>query len=373
MKVIEKFEVPFLQILDESGKIIDKKEMPKISNENLKKMYYLMILARAFDAQAIAMQRQGRIYTYASLRGQEAAQVGSAFAMSKSDIAFPSFREHAVVLTRGGTMEGLLLYHKGDERGACAKNVNVFTPAIPVASQIPHAAGAGMAFAHRKEKRAVIGYFGDGATSKGDFHEALNFAGDFKAHTVFLCQNNQWAISLPVAQQTAAQTIAQKAISYGIKGIRVDGNDLFAVYAATKQALKDAYEGKPTLIECLTYRLNDHTTSDDASKYRSATEVKKHEKSEPIARLKTYMLKEKIMTKAEDTKLQTQAKKAVSDAVKKFEAIKPYPPEDIIKYLYAELPQELQSELEEIKANSQPPQQAAPAKTTQESPSQSKN
>jgi pyruvate dehydrogenase E1 component alpha subunit len=208
-----------------------------------------------------------------------------------------------------------------------------------------------MALAYKGKKAATMVYFGDGATSKGDFHEAMNFAGAFKAHTVFLCQNNQWAISLPFAQQTAAETIAQKAIAYGFKGIRVDGNDIFAVYKATKEALAEAYKGNPTLIECLTYRMGDHTTSDDAGKYRSAAEVKKHEKFEPISRLRNYMIKEKIMTAAADKKLLAQAEKDVDAAVKKFEAIQPYAPEDIMNYLYQELPSELQEELEEIKAD----------------------
>lgn len=353
MKIIEKFEVPFLRILDENGKVIDKDEMPKLSDEDIKKIYYLMILSRTFDKRAVALQREGRIYTYAPLKGQEAAQIGSAFAMSKNDLAFPSFREHGVILTRGGRMESIFLYHKGDERGSCAKGVNVFAPSIPVASQIPHATGAGMAFSYLDKKSAAIAYFGDGATSKGDFHEALNFSGVFKAHVVFLCQNNQYAISLPVREQTAAQTIAQKAIAYGIKGIRVDGNDVFAVYKATKDALKEAYNGNPTLIECLTYRLGDHTTADDNTKYRSKKEVEEHEKSEPIARLRNYLYSEKIISKAEDSKLQAKAEKEVDDAVKGFEAIKPYPPKDIIKYLYETLPEELQKELGEIKANSQ--------------------
>jgi pyruvate dehydrogenase E1 component alpha subunit len=269
--------------------------------------------------------------------------------MKKEDIAFPSFREQGVYLTRGAKPEGIFLYHKGDERGAVSKEVNVFMPSIPVGSQILHAAGAGMAFEYQNKKSAAIGYFGDGSTSKGDFHEALNFAGVFNAHTVFLCQNNQFAISLPVKEQTKAETIAQKAIAYGIDGIRVDGNDILAVYKATKDALENAYKGKPTLIECLTYRLGDHTTSDDAKKYRDENDVKKHEKFEPIYRFKKYLLKNKILTEAEDKKIQNKIKKQIKTGVKNFEEVKPYPPEDIIKYLYEKLPEELMPQLQEIK------------------------
>ena len=350
IEIIKKFEVPYLQILDESGKVKDKKAIAGLLfKEDIKKIYWLMILSRAFDTRAIAMQRQGKIYTYASLKGQEAAQVASAYAMEKGDFAFPTFREHGMIITRGGKIENLFLYYKGDERGSCEKGANVFPPSIPIASQILHAAGAGMAMAYKKSKSAAVAYFGDGATSKGDFHEALNFAGVFHAHAVFLCQNNQWAISLPVSQQTAAETIAQKAIAYGIKGIRVDGNDIFAVYKAMKEALEDAYKGNPTLLECLTYRLGDHTTSDDASKYRSQKEVEAHEKSEPVQRLRDYMYAEKIMTKAEDKNLLDKAEREIDAAVKRFEAIKPYPPEDTMNYLYSSLPESLRSELEEIK------------------------
>jgi len=352
MEVIKKFEVPYLQILDETGKIVDKKEMPEISKEDLRQIYWLMILSREYDERCILLQRQGRIYTYASLRGQEAAQIASAFAMTKNDMAFPSFREHGVYITRGAPLDAMFLYNKGDERGAAGKGVNVFMPSIPVASHIPHAAGAGMAFHYQKKKAAAIAYFGDGSTSKGDFHEAMNFAGAFKANTVFLCQNNQWAISTPTKEQTAAETIAQKAIAYGFEGIRVDGNDIFAVYKVVKDALTKARSGKgPTLVECLTYRMGDHTTSDDYTKYRSKEEVKKHEKFDPITRLRAYLMQQKIMTNAEDIRLHNKAKKEVDAAIKKFEAIKPYPAEDIIKYLFAELPAELQIELEEIKSS----------------------
>ncbi len=350
MKVLNNCEIVYLQILNEDGKIVNKKEMPKLSKDELLKMYYFMVLAHVFDEEAILLQRQGRIYTYASLNGQEAAQVGSAYAMKKTDIAFPSFREHGVYLTRGAKPEGIFLYHKGDERGACSKDVNVFTPSIPVGSQIPHAAGAGMAFNYQQKKSAAIGYFGDGSTSKGDFHEAMNFAGVFNAHTVFLCQNNQFAISLQVKEQTKAQTIAQKAIAYGMKGIRVDGNDILAVYKATKDALSDAYKGIPTLVECLTYRMGDHTTSDDATKYRSENEVKAHVKFEPISRFKKYLMSQKILTEANDKKIREQIKKEIETGVKNFEAMKPYPASDIINYLYEKIPEVLIPELEEIKS-----------------------
>jgi len=269
-RVIEKFEVKYWQLLDENGKC-DEKEMPKLTAAEMKKIYELMILTRVFDDKALKLQRQGRIGTYAPILGQEASNIGSAFAIKNEDLVFPAFRENGVFLVRGMPMDLLYAFWAGDERGMqIPKNVNMFPVAITVGAHTPHAVGAAMAFKIQKKKGATIVYFGDGATSEGDFAEAMNFAGVYQAPCVFICQNNQWAISTPVSEQTHSHTIAQKAIAYGIEGIRIDGNDVLAVYKATDYALKKARAGKgPTLIECLTYRMGDHTTADDSKKYRA--------------------------------------------------------------------------------------------------------
>ena len=246
-KAIGNYEVKYWQILDENGKC-DEKEMPKLTANEMKKLYDFMVLTRVFDDKALKLQRQGRIGTYASTLGQEASNVGSAFAVKDEDLVFPSFREDGVFLVRGFPPESLYAYWAGDERGMqIPKGINILPVSITVGAHLPHAAGAAMAFKHQGLKSAAVVYFGDGATSEGDFHEAMNFAGVFKAPCIFICENNQWAISVPVKEQTASSTIAQKAIAYGFPGVQVDGNDVFAVYKATADALDRARRGEGLL------------------------------------------------------------------------------------------------------------------------------
>ena len=251
-----------------------------------------MVLTRAFDAKAIALQRTGRLGTYASSLGQEAVGVGLAAAMRPDDVLLPSFREHGAQICRGVTLKELFLYWGGDERGNdFAGPRQDFPNCVPVGSHAPHAVGVALAFRLRGEKRAAVCVFGDGATSKGDVAEALNMAGVWKVPAVFVVNNNGWAISVPVAKQTAAATLAQKAAAAGIAGVRVDGNDVIAVRHAVAEALAAARRGDgPTLIEAVTYRLSDHTTADDASRYRDDAEVSRHWPDEPVARLRNYLI-----------------------------------------------------------------------------------
>ncbi|MFH1977984.1 MAG: pyruvate dehydrogenase (acetyl-transferring) E1 component subunit alpha [Candidatus Aenigmatarchaeota archaeon] len=348
-KVLKKFEIKYLQILDETGHC-DEKLKPKLTNAEIKKMYELMVVTRIFDKKALAMQRQGRMGTYASVLGQEAAQIGSAFPMNPKDWLFPAFRESGALITRSTPMSMILQYWAGDERGSKSpKDINNFPSAVPVGTQILHATGTGWGMRMKKQKTAAVVYFGDGATSRVDFHEGLNFAGVFKANTVFVCQNNQYAISLPFAKQTAAETVAQKAIAYGFEGIRVDGNDIFAVYKATKNALEKARAGRgPTLIECFTYRRGDHTTSDDASRYRTKKEVELWEKKDPIDRLKKYMQKKKIWTQAYEKSVIAKYTKLVEEAVKKEEAIPKPDLKDIFSYMYAKMPKHLEEQMKSL-------------------------
>ena len=296
MKSIGEFSVTYLQILDEFG-VCDKKLMPSISRDVLVEMYNAMVLTRAFDDKALKLQRQGRLGTYAPMRGQEACQIGSAFALQKDDWVFPAFRENGIFMIKGVSAEMLFRYWAGDERGMqIPKDVNILPVSITVGAHLPHAVGASMAFKYQKKKNVSVVYFGDGATSEGDFHTAMNFAGVYKVPCIFICQNNQWAISVPVKDQTASKTIAQKAIAYGFPGVQVDGNDVFAVYSAMTTAVDRARNGEgPTLIECFTYRLTDHTTSDDAKKYRPESEVREWEKKDPLPRFENYLLQEKIL------------------------------------------------------------------------------
>lgn len=366
LKTIETFEVKRLEILDENG-AVDAKVMPKIDNKTIKQMYEWMVLTRVFDDKALKLQRQGRMGTYAPTRGQEAAQIGSALVLQKEDLVFPAFRETGVYLVRGMPAEFIFKYWAGDERGmAIPESVNLFPISITVGAHPPHAVGAAMAFNILKKKGVALTYFGDGATSEGDFHTAMNFAGAFNAPTVFICQNNQWAISLPVEQQTASKTIAQKAIAYGFEGIQVDGNDIFAVYKATQDAIKKARSGKgPTFIECLTYRMADHTTSDDAKKYRPEKLVKPWEKKDPILRLEKYMMKKKLLTESAKKKIWDKAQKDIDASVDRMEKWDYYPPEEIFKYMYAEPTPLLKEQIAMIKKEVQPmkaPKQKAQAK-----------
>lgn len=336
-KIIAKFQTEYLQILDENARI-DEDLKPKLSKEILKEMYDYFILTRTFDEKALKLQRQGRLGTYAPMKGQEACQIGSAFAMGKDDWVFPAFRENGVFMMKGVKPENLYRYWLGDERGMkIPEGINLFPVSITVGAHMIHAVGAGMAFNIKKEKKVALTYFGDGATSEGDFHSAMNFAGAFKTPTVFICENNQWAISTPVREQTKSKTLAQKAIAYGFPGIRVDGNDVFAVYKATEEAIKRAREGKgPTLIECLTYRLADHTTSDDAKKYRKESEVKDWEKKDPILRFEKYLKDKKIIGDSFIKAVKERAVKEIESAVLKSEETKKYGIEEIFEYMYEE-------------------------------------
>jgi pyruvate dehydrogenase E1 component alpha subunit len=347
--IIERSETSFLQVINEKGDS-DESLMPPVGEAGFRRFFETMLLARTFNHRALSLQREGRIGTYASIWGQEAAQIGSALAFSEDDWLFPSFRESGVLVARGYPMWMLYRYWAGDERGMSAPSgFNIFPMSVPVGTQVPHAAGAAWAMKLKGHKKAAAVYFGDGGSSKGDFHEGLNFAGVFKAPCVFLCQNNQWAISVPRARQTAAKTIAQKGYAYGMEGIQVDGNDIAAVYKVVKEAAEKARSGGgPTLIECFTYRLDDHTTADDASRYRTDEEVEEWKAKEPLIRLRLYMEKKGWWTKEYEEAEARKAKEAVDADIKKAEAYSAPDPADIIKYTYKDLTGRQKKELKEF-------------------------
>jgi pyruvate dehydrogenase E1 component alpha subunit len=323
-ETIASFEIKSLSILDETGKV-DLALMPSLPDAEIVRMYEAMVLARTFDERAVALQREGRLGTYPPIAGQEAAQVGSAFAISAADWIFPSFREMGVHLTLGYPIPQLFQYWTGDERGQkTPPQLNIFPFCVAVGSQIPHAVGAAMAARYRRDPIPVITYFGDGATSKGDFHEALNMAGAFRLPVVFICQNNQWAISVPVKTQTASASLAQKAIAYGFEGVQVDGNDVFAVYRAAKLALDKARSGNgPTLIECLTYRMADHTTADDAGRYRSPEEVAAWRAKDPMLRLERFLASRGLWSEQSGKEIKDRATGIIDAAVQEMEATAP--------------------------------------------------
>jgi pyruvate dehydrogenase E1 component alpha subunit len=304
-------------------------------------MYQLLLLARAFDQRALTLQREGRLGTYPSILGQEASEVGSVLASERADWLFPSYRESGVYIALGFPAHMLYQYWAGDERGMkIPDGMNILPISIPVGTHILHAVGVAMAMKYRKERAAAMVYFGDGGSSRGDFHEGMNMAGLFRLPVVFLCQNNQWAISVRREYQTASKTIAEKAAAYGFEGIQVDGNDFLAVYKATREALAKAKEGGgPTLIECETYRVSDHTTADDASRYRPPEEVEQWKARDPLLRMQLYLQKRGLWTDAFQKESEAQAKAVIDEAQKKAESIAPPDPKDMFACTYSRLSQ----------------------------------
>jgi pyruvate dehydrogenase E1 component alpha subunit len=341
-----RFQVEYLSILDSDGNL-DSSLEPDISPTDLKRLYRAMLLGRRLDERMIRLQRQGRIGTFAPIKGQEASQVGAAATLKRTDWMVPSFRETAAMLWRGWPIEKLLLLFAGYlEGGQPDERQNDLPVTIPVATQLPHAVGLAYAAQYRGDDAIVMAFCGDGATSEGDFHEAVNFAGVWHVPAVFVVQNNQWAISVPLKKQTHSRTIAQKALAYGIPGLQVDGNDVLAVYAACTEAVERARAGDgPTLIECVTYRLGVHTTADDPTKYRAAEEVAAWEKKDPLTRFTAYLKKKRLL---EDG---LEDEKEIAAAVQRFEALGPAEPLTMFEHVYAELPVHLKVQREQLAAS----------------------
>jgi pyruvate dehydrogenase E1 component alpha subunit len=301
-----------VQYLDENGKLLGG--APDITDDELVSLYKWMVQARVFDQRALKLQRQGRIGTYAPMIGQEAAQVGSAFALKKQDWIYPSYREVGACFVHGFPMKNFFLYTMGHLKGTDAEGANVFPVQIIIGAQCLHAVGGAWAGKYNKENSVSIAYIGDGGTSEGDFHEALNFAGVYKLPLVFFVQNNQWAISVPRSKQTASKTIAQKAVAYGIASIQVDGNDVLAVYTTMKQALARARQGNPVLVEAITYRQGPHTTADDPTKYRDNQELAEWLTKDPLKRMKAFIVEKGIWNEALDDAEFQAAEQKVTEA-----------------------------------------------------------
>jgi pyruvate dehydrogenase E1 component alpha subunit len=338
------------QILAENGRAAPEHE-PKLPASDLQKLYALMATTRAADLKALKLQRQGRMGTFAPSLGHEACQVGSAFALQPKDWVFPYFRDLGTYITLGLPLKNYYLYWMGNEEGMrIPAGLNIFTISVPVGSQLPHSVGCAMAMKYRKEQAAVVAYFGDGATSEGDFSEALNFAGVLKTPNVFICFNNQYAISTPVRQQTAAKSIAEKATAFGFNGIRADGNDVLAMYALTREALEKARSGGgPTLIEAFTYRMGNHTTSDDASRYRMEAEVKDWSRRDPIERFRLYLKDKGLLDESFESRVQKEAEDLINRAVEEAENTPPPRPEDLFIHTYKEMTPELNDQLAELR------------------------
>ncbi len=342
------------QILKPDGTLQPDGKLPIDDKETLS-LYQKMLFIRLADQKGLMLQRQGRFGTYAPIWGQEACQLGSTYILQKGDWVFPAFREIGATVMMGIPLKAFFLYWMGNEMGSRApEGVNFLPVSIPVGTHIPQAVGTAWAAKIKGDKIVTLAFFGDGATSKGDFHEAMNFAGVFKTPTVFFCQNNQFAISVPRSKQTASKTIAQKAIAYGFEGIQVDGNDLFAVIAASKAAVEKARSGGgPTLIEGVTFRFGPHTTADDPTKYRTEGEIEPWKPKDPLIRLRLYLKGKKLWNEEVEQRMTEEAQKEIDQAVTDAEAhLKPNP-EEMFKYVFAEMTPQLKEQMEYLKSTLQ--------------------
>lgn len=346
MATITHFEIDYTQFLDSKGEAVQPLPEFALDADVLIPWYRAMVQTRLFDAKAIALQRTGQLGTFASALGQEAIGVGVATTMFPEDVLVPSYRDHAAQFLRGVRMEDTLLYWGGDERGSnFAIPRHDFPNCVPIGTQVCHAVGAAYALKLRREARVAVCLFGDGATSKGDFYEGMNFAGVWKAPLVLVINNNQWAISLPCSKQTAAQTLAQKAIAAGVVCHQVDGNDVIAIHHIAQQAVDKARAGGgPTLIEAVSYRLCDHTTADDATRYRDAEAVQQQWMSEPVIRLRNHLVRLNAWDMKREEQLTRECAGLVDKAVEAYLATPARTAAAMFDHLYSTLPQAMQEQ-----------------------------
>ncbi len=336
---------PIQRIIDEEGRIIDASKEHDLTKELALTLYEQMHRIRTFDRKAINLQRQGRLGTYAPFEGQEAAQVGSALALSDQDWLFPTYRDHGATLTFGADMVRILLYWNGRVEGCVPSEKHIFPPAVPIATQIPHAVGAAWAEKRKGTTNVAVAYFGDGATSEGDFHEGMNFASVFQAPVILFNQNNQFAISVPIEKQMHSETIAQKAIAYGMPSVRIDGNDAFAVYFTMQAAVERARSGGgPTLIEAVTWRFGAHTTADDPTKYRD--QARSRDRVDPLDRLEHFLKHQGYFDETWMQQLQERHQTEVEAAVVAMEQFKAPDINDLFDHTYATLPVDVQQQKE---------------------------
>lgn len=345
-KTVYTGKVEHIQILDEQGKLDASLAKDTLKDDEVAFLYEQMSISRHYDEIAFKLQRSGRMGTYPQNKGQEAGPAGAGYAIKKRgsiDWICPCYRENLALFLNGLPMEHILLHWMGDERGnQIPQGVNILPIAIPIGTQPLHAAGIAWAQKYQKTGAGAVTFFGDGATSEGDVHEAMNFASALKLPVVFFCQNNFWAISVPRESQTGSETIAQKGLAYGMPSYQIDGNDIFASYKVVRDALKTATEeNQPIFIEAITYRLGDHTTADDARRYRDQALVDKWAKKDPLIRTRKYLESKKLWSDKKQSEMEAKAKEIVDAVVKRAEGIAAPAVTDIFDYTFATLNDEL--------------------------------
>ena len=349
-----KTEIPRVSILDEQGNFDEKLGKGLIPDADLVKLYEAMYACRHLDGVAFRLQRSGRMGTYPQNRGPEATSLGAAYVLTKNDWLVTCYRENCGLFWRGVPMESILLHWMGDERGNAMPREHHATPiAVPIGTQMLHATGLAWAAKYRGEKQIACTFFGDGATSEGDFHEAANFAANLKIPVVFVCQNNFWAISVPGHIQCSAPTVAQRGLAYGMECLQVDGNDIFATVWAMRKAAEHARTtGTPYFIEMVTYRLGDHTTADDASRYRDKAEVEGWKAKDPLIRVRKHMERLRLWSDAKEKELAERTEKVVAEAVARAENIAAPHTADFFNAMYQELPADLAMQRDTMQTHS---------------------
>jgi pyruvate dehydrogenase E1 component alpha subunit len=348
-KEFDPIKKKIFRVMDNDGKVINKKYFPELSDEEVIKAYKDMLFERTADLMTVGFQRQGRIYTYPPNIGQEGIHIATGMVMKEDDWLAPAFRELGVWLAKGATLQDIFMYFMGYEDGSIMKGAkNTLPMSVPIASQLLHATGIAYQIKYRNTGQVAWTFVGDGGTSEGDFHEAVNFAGAWNVPVVFIVQNNQYGISTPFKVQTASEGIAIKSYAYGVQGIQVDGNDVFAMKAALEKAAEHARTGQgPVLVEAVTYRKGAHTTSDDPTKYRTKEEENEWDLTDPLKRLKAYIDDKGLLKDFDEEALVKEYKAEITRQFEAAENYGDYPLEDVFKYLYAEMPEDLVQQQQE--------------------------
>ncbi|WP_020616287.1 pyruvate dehydrogenase (acetyl-transferring) E1 component subunit alpha [Paenibacillus daejeonensis] len=335
-----------LSILSPEGEVVNPDLMPELTDEQLKEMMYRMVFTRTWDERAVNLGRQGRLGFYAPVSGQEASMVGSEYALNKDDFVCPGYRDMPQIVWHGLPLYQAFLYSRGHQHGGqIPEDVHVLMPQIIIGAQILHATGVAMAFKKKGEKRVAITYTGDGGSSEGDFYEGLNFAGVFKLPVIYAVQNNGYAITTPFSKQTAAESIAHKAVAAGIKGVQVDGMDILAVYKAVKDAAERGRNGEgATLIEILTYRFRPHSMADDTSKYRTKEEEQEWSLKDPLVRFGKFLEGKGLWSDEDTARVKEEAKATVNEQIKKAEATEKMTVGGLIDSMFETTPQHLEEQ-----------------------------